>query len=387
MGRLGLQSHLALWRKASVVSCVSFVIVLLMVTMDSALGVECRVECHWAELAATNTALEKVSFFHVCPTAPRRMAPRRIAPRRIAPRRAAPRRAALARVIRSMHNPTQPIPTQPNPTQPNRLPDLRPTKADHSQSVDGKGVAYTAALPDLEHEGLKIACTHTLCELGATSTVSAPAAAAEAAALGHLGRKPLGRIESRGDRTQAAATSGHEYVLPRNQTREAGEYLTRTAHFRPYFDELVGMARGGVQHAEAEAAVEATTGMGSGNGASTGMAAGMAAGDQRAHGSTDDGAPRRGMTHVAVWLFSYPNSGTTWTQELLREAVGIQDSTYKAEGGKTRGAVACNRTTNRYCHYYYKDSRALDKAVGKPRRKPAIIKSHRAPRCFEEVRG
>ena len=31
------------------------------------------------------------------------------------------------------------------------------------------------------------------------------------------------------------------------------------------------------------------------------------------------------------------------------------------------------------------DSRQLDKAVGRPRKKPAIIKSHRAPRSFAEV--
>ena len=80
-----------------------------------------------------------------------------------------------------------------------------------------------------------------------------------------------------------------------------------------------------------------------------------------------------------------PSSGTTWTQALLHEAVGIKESFFKKEGGRAVAKVACNNTTNRYCRYYYQDSRALDKAVGKPRRMPAIIKVHRAPRCFEEA--
>ena len=129
-------------------------------------------------------------------------------------------------------------------------------------------------------------------------------ASTQAAELGRLGKSPLGRIN--GSSSGASSSSGRKYER-RNYTSEAAEYLTRSAHFRPYWDELVS----GIRHGPNS----------------------MAVADERAYAPPGDGAlgdapptqsrPRPGnASHSAVWLFSYPNSGTTWMQDLLEEVSG-----------------------------------------------------------------
>ena len=95
----------------------------------------------------------------------------------------------------------------------------------------------------------------------------------------------------------------------RNALREAEEYLTRTAHFRRAFnDMLVGEGH------DRTKATSSTVPMG-----------------ERASGVAPNSGKKKKGQHVAVWLFSYPNSGTTWMQDLIEHAVGVRDSAYKGE--------------------------------------------------------
>ena len=52
---------------------------------------------------------------------------------------------------------------------------------------------------------------------------------------------------------------------------------------------------------------------------------------ERASGVAPNSGKKKKGQHVAVWLFSYPNSGTTWMQDLIEHAVGVRDSAYKGE--------------------------------------------------------
>ena len=156
--------------------------------------------------------------------------------------------------------------------------------------------------------------------------------------------------------TQAIGVPGVDKQR-RHLIREAEEYLTRTAPFRAAFRTMVDAGEGGGGGGRLEAGAGAGAGAGfrggaAAGGAAAGGVAGVGAGregglggeptgagagaatvgegagaggggtstsrvDELAHGIDPSGKriPRKGR-HVAVWLFSYPNSGTTWMQQV-----------------------------------------------------------------------
>ena len=98
----------------------------------------------------------------------------------------------------------------------------------------------------------------------------------------------------------------------------------RTAQFRRDFnDMLIGDAgyEGHGGHAKTKATRLPTVPMG-----------------DRANGVALNSGKKKKGQHVAVWLFSYPNSGTTWMQDMIQETVGVRESAYKGEIPAAHGA-------------------------------------------------